>query len=72
MKSQYLQIFISGSVRCGTDVTLFYHSGFILFIEDTFSEYKTEDGEIISQNLYYIILQMLENFCYSFINRSVN
>ena len=30
---------------------------------------KTEDGEInISESINYIILQMLENFCYSLIN----
>jgi hypothetical protein len=46
MKSQYLQIFISGSVGCGTELTLFYHSEFILFIEIHSQNTRTEDGQI--------------------------
>ena len=37
-----------GSGECGTELTLFYHSGFILFIERYSQNRKTEDYEIIN------------------------
>jgi hypothetical protein len=56
-------------VECVTDLTLFYHLGFILFIEMHSQNTKNEDREIDITDVYYIILQMLENFFYSLIDR---
>ncbi|HKG42207.1 MAG TPA: hypothetical protein VKA98_08720 [Nitrososphaeraceae archaeon] len=35
-----------GSVECGTDLTLFCHPGFILFIEKHSENTKAKGGEI--------------------------
>jgi len=43
---------LAGSVECGTELILFYHSGFILFIEIHFQNTKTEDGEINISEIY--------------------
>jgi hypothetical protein len=44
----------TGSVECETDLTLFYYSGFILFIEIHSQNTKTDDGEVnISESILY-------------------